>query len=118
MRSDTEEDNESKKDGENLSERYTGDSSEKSGRNNKSDSEKEEKQMTRITVKVNGMMCNMCEKHVRDALMKLDKVEDAACDHEKGMAVLTLSGDVSSDDIRAAVEGAGYEFGGKIQAVK
>jgi len=118
MRSDTEEDNEIKKGGENLSERYTRDSSEKSGRNNKSDSEKEEKQMTRITVKVNGMMCNMCEKHVRDALMKLDKVEDAACDHEKGMAVLTLSGDVSSDDIRAAVEGAGYEFGGKIQAVK
>lgn len=78
------------------------------------DLKKEEKQMTKITVKVNGMMCSMCEKHVSEALMKLDNVEEAICDHEKGRAVLTLTGDVSLSDIKTAVEDAGYEFAGKI----
>ena len=61
-------------------------------------------------VKIKGMMCPHCEAHVKKALEALDGVESAAPDKDAGNAVLTLSKDVSADAIKAAVEGAGYEF--------
>ncbi len=75
----------------------------------KSNEIEEEKKMT-AEVKIKGMMCPHCEAHVKKALEALDGVESAAPDKDAGNAVLTLSKEVSSDAIKAAVEDAGYEF--------
>ena len=70
---------------------------------------KEENKMTK-TVKINGMMCGHCEMHVKKALEALDGVQSAEASHEKGTAVLQLSGSVSAEAVKAAVTEAGYEY--------
>ena len=64
------------------------------------------------TVKIDGMMCNHCEMHVKKALEALDGVESAEASHEKKQAILKLSREVPEDEIRKAVKDAGYEFVG------
>ena len=69
----------------------------------------EEKNME-ITVK--GMMCAHCEAHVKEALEKISGVEEATANHEANLVTLKTSSDVAEADLKAAVEGAGYEFCG------
>ena len=69
----------------------------------------EEKQMTE-TVKIEGMMCMMCEKHVKEGLEAVDGIASAEASHDKGTAVITTTKDVAEADIKKAVENAGYKF--------
>ena len=68
---------------------------------------REEKPMTK-TLKVEGMMCEHCEARVKKALEKLDGVEAATADHNKGTAVVTLSAEVPDEVLRKAVEDQDY----------
>ena len=70
--------------------------------------EKKEKTMTR-TLSIEGMMCGHCEATVKKALEGIDGVSEAAVSHEKGTAVVTLSGEVSDDVLRKAVEDRDYK---------
>ena len=72
----------------------------------------EEKKMTERTIKVNGMMCEHCEMHVKKALEAIDGIDAASADHKKGEVKLTLSKAVADDAMKAAVTDAGYEFVG------
>ncbi|MCH4033087.1 MAG: cation transporter [Lachnospiraceae bacterium] len=65
--------------------------------------------MTR-TVHVDGMMCNMCEKHVKKALEKIDGITSAEVSHEKGTAVIEETREVPAADLEKAVADAGYKF--------
>ena len=65
--------------------------------------------MRKITVKVEGMMCPMCEKHVREALEKLPGVESAKASHTSGTATIKYTSLPDDGAIRAAVEEAGYK---------
>ncbi len=67
----------------------------------------EEKNMT---IKVKGMMCQHCEKHVKDAIEKLENVVSAAASHETGTVEIQTSGEVSKESLKQAVTEAGYEF--------
>ena len=71
---------------------------------------KEENNTMEITV--NGMMCQHCEAHVKEALEKIAGVEEATANHEANTVTLKTSADVAEADLKAAVEGAGYEFAG------
>ena len=71
--------------------------------------EKEEINMT-VTMKIQGMMCPHCEGRVRDALNALDCVELAEVSHERDEAIVHFApGCDNKDELRAAVEGAGYK---------
>lgn len=60
------------------------------------------------TMKIEGMMCTHCEARVKKALEALDAVEQAQVSHEAGTAVVTLSGEVSNDVLKNAVEAQDY----------
>ena len=62
------------------------------------------------TVKVEGMMCQHCEKHVQKALMEIDGIENAVADHEADKVEITLSKEVAEDDIKKAIEEAEYTY--------
>lgn len=70
---------------------------------------KEKKEMKTVSVKVEGMMCPRCEKHVCDALKKIDGIVDVVASHESGTATVTLEKEVSIDVIKSAIIDAGYE---------
>jgi cation transport ATPase len=70
---------------------------------------KEKKEMKTVSVKVEGMMCPRCEKHVCDALKKIDGVVGVVASHESGTATVTLEKEVAIDVIKSAIIDAGYE---------
>ena len=44
----------------------------------------EDNNMIKTTVKVDGMMCGMCESHVNDAVRKVFQVDKVTSSHSKG----------------------------------
>ena len=79
-------------------------------RKNKTDkpNESEEKSMTK-TMNIEGMMCCHCEARVKKALEALDAVSEAAVSHESGIAVVTLSSDISDEKLKETVEAEDYK---------
>ncbi|MCR5045535.1 MAG: heavy metal translocating P-type ATPase [Treponema sp.] len=61
------------------------------------------------TLKVEGLMCEHCDARVKKALEAVPGVSSASADHTKGEAVVELSGDVSDDALKAAVEAQDYK---------
>ena len=57
---------------------------------------------------IEGMMCPMCEKHVKNALEALEGVT-AIANKDTKEAVVTLSKEVSNETLKTAVEAAGYK---------
>ena len=60
------------------------------------------------TIKIEGMMCQMCVKHVKRALAALDPAAEVSLENK----CATVSADVDDAAIRAAVAEAGYEVVG------
>ena len=81
------------------------------GKTNKKQDKTEERKMTK-TLKIEGMMCGNCEKHVKKALEALEGVTEAKPSHEKNEAVVEFSAEVSEDTISAAITEAGYDYKG------
>lgn len=69
---------------------------------------KEEEEKKMITLKIEGMMCQHCVKHVKEALEKLEGVQ-AIVDLEKKTVTVMKPDSVSVDDCKKAVVDAGYE---------
>ncbi len=68
-----------------------------------------------ITLEIRGMSCASCVAHIRDALVKLDGVLSANVNLATEQASVEYVGDaVSLEDMRRAVEGAGYQFLGTV----
>ena len=63
-------------------------------------------------ISVEGMMCEHCVKHVKDALEKVEGVAKADVNLKKKCAVVTLAGEVSDETLTAAVTEAGYTVKG------
>lgn len=77
--------------------------------NNVEDKEEVKTMENRTTLAVEGMMCMHCVSHVKEALEKIEGVTGAEVDLDKKTAVITMSGDIPTETLIAAVEGAGYK---------
>ena len=64
----------------------------------------------RRTLRIDGMMCHHCENAVKNALEKLDFIEEAGADFEAGTAVITLRGEADEEAIRKALAEEDYEY--------
>lgn len=68
--------------------------------------------MLKITVKVDGMMCGMCESHVNDAVRKAFQVKKVTSSHSKGETIILTEGDIDETALRSAIGATGYEVKG------
>lgn len=64
--------------------------------------------MYKTTVKIDGMMCGMCESHVNDAIRNKIPVKKVSSSHKKGETVIFGETELTSEMIAAALEGSGY----------
>lgn len=74
--------------------------------------ENEMSDLNKMIVKVNGMSCNHCKNHVEEALSKIAGIEKAEVSLDDKLAEVEYFGSVDEDEIKKAVEDAGYEFAG------
>lgn len=70
---------------------------------------REEETVMEKIIKVEGMMCPHCEAHVKKALEDIPGVTAAVASHTAATATVTLSEDVDTAVLRAAVEAVGYK---------
>lgn len=69
--------------------------------------ENEEDKSMKYELKIEGMMCMHCQKHMSDALNKMEGVT-AEVNLEEGKAYVTSEKEISMDEFKAVVEEAGY----------
>lgn len=68
----------------------------------------ENKTMTK-TMRIEGMMCGHCEARVKKVLEKLEGVAEAVVSHTAGTAVLTLTAEVSDEELTKTIEDQDYK---------
>ena len=64
--------------------------------------------MIKVTAKVEGMMCPMCEAHVNDAVRNALAVNNVSSSHKDGTTVV-IAEEIDNDKLRAAIEATGYK---------
>ena len=63
----------------------------------------------KITLKIEGMMCQHCVAHVTKALQDVDGVTSVEVNLKKKIAVVERAENVSNEALVTAVTAAGYE---------
>lgn len=66
--------------------------------------------MEKITVKIDGMMCGMCESHMNDTFRQNFKVKKVSSSHAKGETVAIVDEDIPDEKLKEAVKKTGYTF--------
>ena len=61
------------------------------------------------TMKIEGVMCEHCEKRIKSALESVSGVKNATVSHKNGMAEINCDSDTDNKLLKSAVENAGYK---------
>lgn len=64
--------------------------------------------MIRTAVKVDGMMCGMCEAHINDAVRRAFSVKKVASSHRKGETVILSEEAPDPQKLRQVIDATGY----------
>ena len=64
--------------------------------------------MVKTTLKIDGMMCGMCEAHMNDAIRAAFKVKKVTSSHAKGETVVISEDKLDEDKLRETVKATGY----------
>ena len=64
--------------------------------------------MVKTTLKIEGMMCGMCEAHINDLIRREFKVKKVSSSHINGEAVVISDDDLPFDKLKSAIDSTGY----------
>ncbi len=68
--------------------------------------------MMKITVKVDGMMCGMCESHINDAVRRaFPDIKKVSSSRSKGETVIITENDIADDKLLKTIGDTGYKVG-------
>ena len=59
-------------------------------------------------IKVDGMTCGNCVKHVREAILEIPQVRTVQVDLENGSAIIDSDTEIPRGAIASALDAAGY----------
>ena len=65
--------------------------------------------MLKITARVDGMQCGMCEAHVNDAVRKAFDVKKVTSSHTKNQTVILSEQPIDEQALRDVINRTGYE---------
>ena len=67
--------------------------------------------MEKITVKIEGMMCGMCEAHVSDVIRRIyPKAKKLVVSRKRNEATFVSDEQVDEEKLRKAIADTGYTF--------
>lgn len=64
--------------------------------------------MVKITLKINGMTCGMCESHINDAIRRDFAVKKVSSSHSKGKTEILAEEPVDEEKLRRTINETGY----------
>ena len=64
--------------------------------------------MVKMTLKIEGMSCGMCEAHLNDAVRRSFKVKKVASSHARGDTVIVAEQAPDEQKLREVIGGMGY----------
>lgn len=64
--------------------------------------------MFKITLKIDGMMCGMCESHMNDAIRRSFDVKKVTSSHSKGVTELITQSPIPEEALKRAISETGY----------
>ena len=65
--------------------------------------------MVEVKVRVDGMMCGMCEAHINDAVRAAFPVKKVTSSHHKGETVILSDQPLDEEKLRQVIDGTGYK---------
>ena len=65
--------------------------------------------MIKSVLKIDGMMCGMCESHMNDVIRQNFQVKKVTSSHKKGETEILSEEPVDEEKVRAEVEKIGYK---------
>lgn len=65
--------------------------------------------MVKITLKIDGMQCGMCESHVNDVVRKVADVKKVTSSHSKGETVIICDEVIDEKLLSDAIAEQGYK---------
>ena len=68
--------------------------------------------MVQTTLKVDGMMCGMCESHINDVVRKNAEGNKVSSSHTKGETVIVSEKPVDVEKLKQAIADTGYTVTG------
>ena len=68
------------------------------------------KQLVKTTLKIDGMMCTMCESHINEAVRKAFKVKKVKSSHINGTTVIISEHRLDDELLKKTIADTGYEL--------
>ena len=68
--------------------------------------------MVETILKVQGMMCGMCESHINDVVRKTAQVNKVSSSHTRGETVIVSEQELDIETLKQAIAATGYTVTG------
>lgn len=65
--------------------------------------------MIKTTLKIDGMMCGMCESHINDTIRNSFKIKKVASSHSKGTTEIISENAIDKTALKEAIGKTGYK---------
>lgn len=66
--------------------------------------------MVKITLKIDGMACGMCEAHINDAIRKAFPLKKVSSSHSKGQTEIIAEAPIDEEKIKKVIGETGYNL--------
>ncbi len=67
--------------------------------------------MKKITVKIDGMMCGMCEAHICDTIRRaFPSAKKVSASRKRGEATFLFENDIDMEALKKTIDDTGYVF--------
>ena len=65
--------------------------------------------MVKITIRIEGMACGMCEAHINEAVRNTFQVKKVSSSHTKKQTVIIAEKDIPEQELKDVIVKAGYD---------
>lgn len=66
--------------------------------------------MQQITLKIDGMMCGMCESHINESIRNAFSVKKVTSSHTKGETVILTEENIEETKLKEVIAKTGYKL--------
>lgn len=66
--------------------------------------------MIKYILKINGMMCGMCESHINDVVRRNFEIKKVSSSHKKGLTTIIAENEIDENELKKKISETGYDL--------